>query len=96
MEDTLIITLKTPIEFNGETFHELNLREPIMDEIEKFANESEKSGSVGGLKLILSLITGIPKPVIGKIGSRDMKKAEKFISSFLDDEIDSTTDGETS
>jgi hypothetical protein len=96
MEDTKTITLKKSVEFNAETFHELHLREPVADEIDKFSKASEKDGAVSALLLLISLVTGIPKPAIGKIGARDMKAAERFLSSFLDEEDDSQPIGANS
>jgi len=79
MADTMTIVLRTPVEHAGVTYDKLDLREPTAAELEMM-NAQEGTGAD---IFSLSLIAGVPRQAIGKIGARDLLKGVRFIASFL-------------
>jgi hypothetical protein len=78
--DELVITLRKPIEFGGETYTELTLREPTAGEYEQVDNVK---GPTATDIIMVSLVSGVPKQVIAKVGMRDLNKAAKYLGSFI-------------
>ncbi|OVE45586.1 phage tail assembly protein [Chromobacterium violaceum] len=81
--DELTLTLRKPIDFGGEQIHVLELREPTLDELEKFSKEYQKNGHIAGSKFLISLVSGHPAAAIGRIGARDYKAAEEYLANFV-------------
>ncbi|KMN32084.1 hypothetical protein VI26_18115 [Chromobacterium sp. LK1] len=81
--DELTLTLRKPIDFGGEQIHVLELREPTLDELEKFSKEYQKNGHIAGSKFLISLVSGHPVAAIGRIGARDYKAAEEYLANFV-------------
>jgi hypothetical protein len=83
LPDTLTITLRKPVEFAGETYAELHLREPSADELVRMATESGIKGSL----FSIFVITGIPLGAIGKIGARDLRRASNYLMAFIEGDL---------
>lgn len=83
--DTLCLSLRSSVAVGGETVTELNLREPTARELADFTKALEREGPVGATILLIASVSGQPKAVIDKIGARDFKKAEAFVSRFFED-----------
>ena len=79
LQDELTIVLRRPIEFAGETYRELKLREPTAGE---WSQWDDKKGVEADI-LAVSIVAGIPEPVVRKLGSRDLIKASRFLAGFL-------------
>lgn len=77
--DEKTITLRRPVEANGQSYSELNLREPTADELLQINKFSGTEADI----FAVSLISGVPKAAIGKIGARDLIAAAGFIGNFL-------------
>jgi len=97
--DELVIVLRRPVELGGkgtappEVLVELNLREPTLIELEDLTKNSTKHGVIAAIKMLIATQTGASAAAVGRIGARDFKQAEKYLSSFFDD---SPKTGETS
>jgi hypothetical protein len=78
LPDTHTITLRRPVEFAGETWSVLRLREPTVGEIE----EVQALGAVDGIAHLLFLITGLPPGAIDQIGERDLRQAETYLAAI--------------
>lgn len=81
--DELTLTLRKAVEFAGEQIHVLELREPTLDEVEKFTKEFQKNGSISAARFLISLISGHPVAALGKIAARDFKAAEEYLANFI-------------
>ena len=81
--DELIIPLKKPVTLGDQTYHELQLREPTMIEIENFTKNLKKWEPLVAMNFFIAVVAGVPKPVIDQIGGRDGKRAREFLSNFL-------------
>lgn len=77
--EALTLSLRTPVEFAGETFRELQLREPMSGEY----IEAEKLGGIEGDIHLVSITSGVPRSVIDRIDVRDLDKAAEFLGHFL-------------
>lgn len=97
--DELTITLRKPVTlgqgFDAETFTELLLREPIVEEVLAFNKESGKDAG-DALRKLIAKVSGTPIAVINRIGARDFTTAANYLTSFMagdDDEADAESEG---
>ncbi|PWI82144.1 phage tail assembly protein [Enterobacter sp. CGMCC 5087] len=86
LPDKETITLSKPVSLGKEycEYHEITLKEPTLDEVDKFyqERESEKS-TLMGMGLLISLVSGVPRPAVRKLSYRDYKRCEVWLSRFL-------------
>ena len=81
-EETGVFTvrLRTPIKMeNGETVDHLDLREPTATEMKRAA---KAGGEFDTAIHILSIITGLPVGIIGRIGTKDLNVLAAIIGFF--------------
>jgi hypothetical protein len=97
LPDEFTLKLRKPIEFGkgdqAEMHFELELREPMLDEIDAFTKNIKKHGEIGAMKYFIAQISGLPPPLITKLGARDMTVAQEYLMAFL---RGSRTTGDTS
>ena len=79
LPDTLTITLRKPVEHFGTTYTELALREPTAAELVQM---NAVEGTAGDI-FAVSLIAGVPKGAIEKIGARDLLTGARYLAGFL-------------
>jgi hypothetical protein len=77
--DELTITLRKPVELAGITYAELKLREPTAAEWQQW---DKLAGVAADIKAV-SIVSGVPEPVVAKIGARDLTRAARYILRFL-------------
>lgn len=77
--DEIVITLRKPIEHNGETISELTLREPTAGEMEEW----DKLSGIAADRKAIAIMAGLPEGFVRKLPARDFNKAARFIASFL-------------
>lgn len=94
ISDELTITLRKPVTLgqgsDAETFTELPLREPIVEEVLSFNRESGKDAG-DALRKLIAKVSGTPIAVINRIGARDFTTAANYLTSFMagdDDKAD--------
>lgn len=85
LPDTMCLTLRAPVDAGSVKVTELNLREPTARELADFTKALEREGAVGATILLIASVSGEPKAVVDKIGARDFKRAEAFVSRFFED-----------
>ena len=71
--------LRRPVELGNDTWHELHLREPT-------AGEMIQLDKLAGWKAdvqAISLISGIPRAAVIKIGERDARRASEYLGRFF-------------
>lgn len=82
----MTIELRKPIELTGTektSVTEINLREPRVSEISLFLKKNERENAVDTVKFLISTISGVPMPVIDKMGATDYYKAQQYLLYFL-------------
>ncbi|CAB3627356.1 Uncharacterised protein [Achromobacter sp. 2789STDY5608633] len=92
--DELTIALRKPVTLgqggDAETFTELVLREPIVEEVLSFNKDSSKDAG-DALRKLIGKVSGVPIAVINRIGARDFTTAANYLTSFMagdEDEVD--------
>ena len=87
LPDGFTLKLRKPIEFGkgdqAETYFELELREPMLDEIDAFTKNIKKLGEIGAMKQFIAQISGLPVALLTKLGARDMTVAQEYLLAFL-------------
>lgn len=81
MLDELTITLRKSITLGTIEYTELKLREPTAGEMQK-AGAIASDGMASNI-LLVSLVTGMPKQAVEKIGARDMHQAVEYLQGFM-------------
>jgi hypothetical protein len=82
----MTIELREPIKLTGSeetTYTEINLREPNVSQISQFLKKNQKENAVDTVKYLISIISGVPIPVIERIGATDFYKAQQYLLFFL-------------
>jgi hypothetical protein len=82
--DQKTIELRKALKDGDQTVAEVNLREPTVRELEKFQKDIEKHGPINAMSLMISTISGLPKPTIDHMGARDFKDCQNYLASFLE------------
>jgi hypothetical protein len=82
--DSLTVPLRKPVDLAGATTYVLELREPTVDELQRFTQEMNRADPISALKLLISSVSGVDVATIGRIGARDFKKAEKYLNNFFE------------
>ncbi|RJF83458.1 phage tail assembly protein [Azospirillum cavernae] len=84
LPDELVIELRKPIEVGSEVYMEIRLREPTAGEVEKAQkaligpNASPTMSDI----VMVSLVSGLPKPVVERIPYSDFEKAVRYLMGF--------------
>ncbi len=97
--DELTITLRKAITLgqggDAETFTEMVLREPVVEEVLAFNKESAKDAG-DALRKMIAKVSSLPIAVINRIGARDFTKAANYLTSFMaeEDAGDEAVDGD--
>jgi hypothetical protein len=68
---------------DSTVYTEIPLREPNVDEITRFLKKNQKDDPIGSVKFLISAISGVPMPVIDKMGATDYYKAQEYLLFFL-------------
>jgi len=79
LPEALIIILRKPVEYGGQTYSELHLREPTADEWSRWDAKTGVDADIAGV----SIVSGVPELAVRKIGTRDLRTASQYIAGFL-------------
>ncbi|MDW3683952.1 phage tail assembly protein [Cupriavidus sp. CV2] len=82
-----VITLRKPVVLgagdNAITYEKLTLREPMAGELEKAWGSANTNAGIS--ITLISLVAGIPRSAVQKIGQRDLKEASDYLGGFTED-----------
>jgi hypothetical protein len=81
MQEEKSIPLIKPVEFNGQMYAEMPLREPTAAELSK-ATRAGGDNNVDVAISLISQIAGVPTKVVGMLGQRDFQACNDFLGSF--------------
>lgn len=97
LQDELTLTLRKPVTLGtsaeAQVYSELNLREPLAEEVLDFNRRSGKDAG-DALRHLIAKISGAPLTVIDKIRARDFTRASNYLMDFLNPEADEVEDSE--
>jgi hypothetical protein len=83
--DEMTITLRKPIVLQDRTISEITLSEPTAMQIQQVAKRAA-SDPAGSNILLVSLVSGLTEPEVGKIKISDLNKGLKYLQVFIDDD----------
>lgn len=85
MEKTKVIPLSSPLEDRAQktAWEQIELREPALLEVEQFYDKQAKSSSLPAMRLLISLVSGIPESALARIAFTDYRKCEAYLLGFL-------------
>lgn len=63
-------------------YDEIALREPNVEELSQFFKNVSKMNPIDAVKTLISTVSGVPLPVIAKMGTSDYWVAQEYITSF--------------
>ncbi|WP_175980062.1 phage tail assembly protein [Caballeronia zhejiangensis] len=85
--DSLTIELKNAITLGGggddSVYTEIVLQEPNLEQLSTFIKKANKDGALDAMKYLISSVSGVPLPVLSKIGVRDFYKAQDYLTEFI-------------
>ncbi len=64
-------------------YTEIRLIEPTVDQLCQFVHKTETGTPIEAMKLLISIVSGVPLPVLGKVGVRDFYRAQAFLIGFI-------------
>ena len=80
MDATLTVEFLPAVEFSGQTYDKLELREPTGGEVEKaYATGAQLKSTI----LLISLVSGVPRGAVEKVGISKIREASKFLEGFI-------------
>lgn len=82
-EETIILSHPISLGKDSPDYPEITLKEPSLDQADKFYQEREKASLLSGMGLLISLVSGVPRPAVMKLKFRDYKRCEVWLSRFL-------------
>jgi hypothetical protein len=85
--DTLTIELSKTITIgdgkDDTVYTEIVLHEPNLEQLSAFIKKATKDGPLEAMKSLVSAVSGVPLPVLAKIGVRDYYKAQNYLTEFI-------------
>jgi len=85
--DQLNIELSKPITMSGgddsTVYSEISLHEPTVRQLSEFIKKTQKENAIDSMKTLISAVSGVPLPVIERIGVRDFYKAQDYLILFI-------------
>ncbi|MGO3395343.1 MAG: phage tail assembly protein [Serratia proteamaculans] len=85
LPDSETLTLRKPVSL-GDTkveYHTIELKEPSLDQVDAFYRERDKTNVLNGMGLLISLVSGVPLLAVKRLGFRDYKCCEVWLTRFL-------------
>lgn len=79
LPDELTITLRKPVEHAGISYATMTLREPTGAQW----LEWDKLDGLDRNLTAITVISGMPKPAVAKIGVRDLREAQDYLNAFF-------------
>lgn len=79
LPEELVIPLRKPVAMGDKTYSDLILREPTGGDLKA----AEKFTGIESDIVLIAMVSGVPKPAVEKIGSRDLKKAREYLVGFI-------------
>lgn len=79
-DDELVLRFKRPIEFGGQTHHEVILKEPTAGQLRDISKKSGPDATIHAIAVTAGVLQGVAE----QISTRDLMKAEAFFSRFLE------------
>jgi len=93
----MAIELRKPVTLGkgaeAVVYSELPMREPTLDEISQFVKKNKTESEIESIKFMISIVSGVPLPVVGKIGASEFHKAQEYLLYFMTPPDDDDPEG---
>ncbi|PWC12959.1 phage tail assembly protein [Brenneria corticis] len=85
LERTKVIPLSKNLEDKTQktAWEQIELREPALMEVEQFYDKESKTTVLSAMRLLISLVSGVPESVLGRMAYSDYKQCEEYLMGFL-------------
>lgn len=83
LEQTKTITLSKPLEQANVRYEQIDLKEPVLSEVEQFYEMQRSKNGMSAMKLLISLNSGLTERVLGSLAYTDYRKCEDYLMGFL-------------
>ncbi len=85
LEKSKTIKLSKKLELaNGTVVYEsLDLKEPVLVQVEQFYECQRNKNSMAAMKLLISLVSTVPESALGNMDFTDYKECEDYLLGFL-------------
>jgi len=77
--ESLTVTLRKPVSLGDQSYTQLALREPTAAEWQQWSKLEGVEADI----MAVSIVSGTPKPVVERIGARDLMTAARYLARFL-------------
>ncbi|TCK36728.1 tail assembly chaperone E/41/14-like protein [Paraburkholderia sp. BL8N3] len=85
--DELTITLAKPITMSGKgdetIYSEISLHEPNVSQLSQFIRKTQNETAVDAMKFLIHLVSGVPLPVLEKVGVSDFYEAMAYMTLWV-------------
>lgn len=87
--DELVIELAKPITLsNGkddeQVFTQIELHEPNVSQLSQFVKKVQRETAVDAMKFLISMVSGMPQPVLDKVGVSDFYRAMDYMRHWVE------------
>lgn len=83
--DFLTVTLRRPLEDTSGNirYESVTLTEPALMQVEQFYDIQKKSNTLAAMRLLVSLVSGVPEGIIRRMMYTDFRRCEEYLLGFL-------------
>lgn len=78
-----MITLTTPVDFNGKTYATLTLRKAKVKDMEAAEMARKESGEFSSMVVLVAALAGVPVSVVREMDAEDLEKVSEELPGFL-------------
>ncbi|MBQ0955990.1 phage tail assembly protein [Serratia symbiotica] len=77
------IVLSKALTMGDVRYEHLDLKEPVLAEVEQFYDIQRAKNSMAAMKLLIALNTGVTEKALGSMAFTDYRQCEDYLMSFL-------------
>lgn len=84
-DDFLKVTLRKPLEDESRNirYETITLTEPVLMQVEQFYDMQKKSNALAAMRLLVSLVSGVPESIIRRLPYTEFRRCEEYMTVFL-------------
>ncbi|ECA0402275.1 phage tail assembly protein [Salmonella enterica subsp. enterica serovar Newport] len=84
-DDFLKVTLRKPLEDESRNirYETITLTEPVLMQVEQFYDMQKKSNALAAMRLLVSLVSGVPESIIRRLPYTEFRRCEEYMTGFL-------------
>ncbi|MER0046507.1 phage tail assembly protein [Pectobacterium odoriferum] len=83
--EIIVLSSKITDDKTKMSYEQVELREPLLVQVEQFYAVSKKDGGLAGMRTLVALVGNISEQVVKNMAYSDFKKCQGYLIAFLDD-----------